>query len=200
MEPRTRDRLGAPKAGGSLLFDGTNDLVKVPDSDALDLVGNKLTLSCWVKRSSATSGNLVKKSDASNGYRLWITAGGAVQFDVLIAGTTKSVTSATTIPLNAWKHVCARWYNGNNLRIFIDGTLEAAKTAAPDALAATTAPLWLGYHDATSHHFHGYLDDVSIYHRALTNAEIANLANNTGRGRYEYHHTNALGQQYRLDG
>ena len=46
---------------------------------------------------------------------------------------------------------------------------------------------------ATSHHFHGYLDDVSIYHRALTNAEIANLANNTGQGRYEYHHTNALG-------
>ena len=81
----------------------------------------------------------------------------------------------------------------NNLRIFIDGTLEAAKTVAPDALAATIAPLWLGYHDATSHHFHGYLDDVSIYHRALTNAEIANLANNTGRGRYEYHHTNALG-------
>ena len=181
------------EGGGSLLFDGTNDLVKVPDSDALDLVGKKMTISCWVKRSSATSGNLVKKSDASNGYRLWITAGGAVQFDVLIAGTTKTVTSATTIPLNEWKHVCARWYNGNNLRIFIDGTLEAAKTAAPDALAATTAPLWLGYHDATSHHFHGYLDDVSIYHRALTNAEIADLANNTGRGRYEYHHTNALG-------
>ena len=114
--------------GSSLLFDGTNDLVKVPDSDALDLVGNKLTLSCWVKRSAASSGNLVKKADASNGYRLWITATGALQFEVLIAGTTKTVTSATTIPLNAWKHVAAR-YNGSELRVFIGGTIEAATTA-----------------------------------------------------------------------
>ena len=71
--------------GGSLLFDGINDFLKVPDSDALDLVGNKLTISCWVKRSSLTGGYLVNKSDASNGYRLWITSSGAVQFDVLSA-------------------------------------------------------------------------------------------------------------------
>ena len=52
--------------------------------------------------------------------------------------------------------------------------------------------LWLGYYDATNHHFHGYLDDVSIYDRALTDAEITKMSNNQ-MGRYEYHHTNALG-------
>ena len=177
--------------GGSLLFDGTNDLVKVPDSDALDLVGDKLTLSCWVKRSAAASGNLVKKANASNGYRLWITATGALQFEVLIGGTTKSVTSTTTIPLNTWKHVAAR-YDGSELRVFIGGTIEAASTAATGSLVATTEALWLGYYDGTSHHLNGYLDDVSIYARALSDTEITNLSNNQ-MGRYEYHHTNALG-------
>ena len=177
--------------GGSLLFDGSHDLVKVADSDALDLVGDTLTLSGWVKRSTATSGNLVKKANASNGYRLWITATGALQFEVLIGGTTKSVTSATTIPLNTWKHVAAR-YDGSELRVFIGGTIEAATTAATDSLVATTEALWLGYYDGTSHHLNGYLDDVSVYARALSDTEVTNLSNNQ-MGRYEYHHTNALG-------
>ena len=179
------------EGGGSLLFDGSNDLVKVPDSDALDLVGDALTLSCWVKRSAASSGNLVKKANASNGYRLWITATGALQFEVLIGGTTKTVTSATTIPLNTWKHVAAR-YDGSELRAFIGGTIEAATTAATGSLVATTEALWLGYYDGTSHHLNGYLDDVSIYDRALSDTEVTNLSNNQ-MGRYEYHHINALG-------
>ncbi|MDE0184812.1 MAG: DUF6531 domain-containing protein [Candidatus Poribacteria bacterium] len=177
--------------GGSLLFDGTNDVLKVADSDALDLVGNTLTLSCWVKRSTAASGNVVKKADASNGYRLWLTSTGAVQFDVLLSGTTKTVTSATTIPLNTWKHVAAR-YDGSELRVFIGGTKETASTTSTASLAATTEVLWLGYYDGTSHHLNGYLDDVSIYDTALSDAEITNLSNNQ-MGRYEYHHTNALG-------
>ena len=170
---------------------GSNDFVKIPDSDALDLVGDTLTLSCWVKRSAATSGNLVKKADASNGYRLWITATGALQFEVLIGGTTKTVTSATTIPLNTWKHVAAR-YDGSELRVFIGGTIEAATTAATGSLVATTEALWLGYYDGTSHHLNGYLDDVSIYDTALSDSAITKLADNE-HGRYEYHHTNALG-------
>ena len=179
------------EGGSSLLFDGTNDLIKALDSDALDLVGNTLTISCWVKRSSATSGYLVKKADTSNGYGLWITSTGAVQFDVLLNGTTKTVTGTTTIPLNTWKHVAAR-YDGSELRVFIDGAKETASTASTASLTATTEALWLGYYDATNHHLNGYLDDVSIYDTALSDAEITNLSDNEA-GRYEYHHTNALG-------
>ena len=83
-------------------------------------------------------------------------------------------------------------YNGSELRVFIGGTIEAATTAATGSLAATTEALWLGYYDGTSHHLNGYLDDVSVYARALSDTEITNLSNNQA-GRYEYHHVNALG-------
>ena len=179
------------EGGGSLLFDGTNDVLKVADSDALDLVGNTLTISCWVKRSAVGSGNLVKKADASNGYRLWITSSGTLQFDLIFAGTTKTVTGATAIPLDEWKHLSAR-YDGSALEVFIDGTKETASTAATSSVAATTEALWMGYYDGTDHYFDGYLDDVSIYDTALTDTEITNLSNNKA-GRYEYHHANALG-------
>ena len=35
-------------------------------------------------------------------------------------------------------------YDGSALRIFINGTIDAAKTAATGALTATTEPLWIG--------------------------------------------------------
>ena len=175
--------------GSSLLFDGTDGALIVIDSDALDLVGNTLTISCWVKRSSETSGYLVKKSNTANGYALLITDSGTLQFDLLFDGTANTVTGATTIPLNEWKHVAAR-YDGSNLNIFIDGTKETASTEATGSLAATHEALWMGYFG--SDRLHGYLDEVSLYDRALSDAEITDLANNRVK-RYEYHHTNALG-------
>ena len=83
-------------------------------------------------------------------------------------------------------------YSGSELRVFIGGTIEAATTAATGSLVATTEALWLGHYNATSHHLNGYLDDVSIYNSALSDAAITSLSNNRP-GRYEYHHTNALG-------
>ena len=174
--------------GCGLLFDGVDDLVKVPDSDALDLAVDKLTITGWVNRSSAGSGYLVKKSDASNGYRLWITATGTLQFELLLSGTTKTVTSTTTLPVNQWKHITAR-YDGSELRVFIDGAIESATTAVTGTLVATTEPLWIG---ADTTLLNGTLDGLSIYSRALSDAEISNLSNNRV-GRYEYHHLNAVG-------
>ncbi len=175
--------------GGSLLFDGTNDSMVVLDSDALDLVGNTLTISCWVKRASTDGGYLVKKSNPANGYELRITDSGTLQFDLLFDGTAKTVTGGTTIPQDEWKHVAAR-YDGSDLNIFIDGTKESESTMATESLVATHEALWIGYFGSLR--LHGYLDDVSIYDRALSDAEITDLANNRV-GRYEYHHANALG-------
>ena len=50
----------------------------------------------------------------------------------------------------------------------------------------------MGYYDATNHHLHAHLDDLSIYDRALSDSEITDLVNDVDK-RYEYHHINALG-------
>ena len=173
---------------GGLLFDGVNDKLKVEDSDALDLTTDTLTLNLWLKRTGASQGTLLKKADASNGYQLTVTATGTLQFEIRLAGTSKTVTTATTIPLNQWKHVAAR-YDGSALRVFINGTIDTATTAATGALTATTEPLWIGG-DTT--HLNGTFDEVSIFDSALSDAEITNLTTLRANS-YEYHYTNALG-------
>ena len=178
--------------GCGLLFDGVGDLVKVPDSDALDLAGDKLTITAWVQPHSAQIGPLVKKINKTHGYRINITATGALRFVLRRYGQDKTVTSTTTVPLNKWTHVAVR-YDGAQMRIFINGTLDTATTAATNANTpiATTAPVLIGG-DTSRHHFHGYMDDVSIYDRALSDSKITDLVNDVDK-RYEYHHLNALG-------
>ena len=178
--------------GCGLLFDGVGDLVKVPNSDGLDLAGDKLTITAWVKPHSSQVGPLVKKINPTHGYRINITATGALRFVLRRYGQDKTVTSTTTVPLNKWTHVAVR-YDGAQMRIFINGTIDTATTAATNANTpiATTAPVLIGG-DTSRHHFHGYMDDVSIYNRALSASQIADLVNDVDK-RYEYHHVNALG-------
>ena len=133
---------------------------------------------------------MLKKADASNGYRLWITADGVLQFEVLIGGTKTTATSVAPIPLNTWQHVAA-WYDGFQIRVYI-GRRIMGEENVKGALTGTTEPLYMGYHDGTSHHLHGYLDDVSIYACTFSQIEVEELIDNPV-GRYEHHHTNALG-------
>ena len=153
--------------GCGLLFDGVDDLLKVPDSDALDLAGDKMTITAWVKPNSTQIGPLLKKINSTHGYRINLTSTRALRFVLRRDGRDKTVTSTTPLPLNTWTHVAAR-YDGAQMRLFINGTLDTATTAATKANRplATTAPVLIGG-DSATHRFHGYLDDVSIYNRAL---------------------------------
>ena len=182
------DKVPQWNADGGLTFDGVNDTVKVPDSDALDLAGDTLTVSLYVKRQPWLTALLVKKSDAANGYRVSLTPIGTVQFNLRQGGVSKTVHSTTTVPVNKWTHIAAR-YNGAALRVFINGTIETTKTAMTGDLVATTEPLWIGGGSTTF--FKGVIDDLSIYDSALSNADIAYLANNPPN--FEYHHVNGLG-------
>ena len=178
--------------GCGLLFDGVDDLLQVPDSDALDLAGDKMTITAWVKPNSTQIGPLLKKINSTHGYRINLTSTRSLRFVLRRDGRDKTVTSTTPLPLNKWTHVAAR-YDESQMRLFINGTLDSATTAATNANTplATTAPVLIGG-DSTTHRFHGYLDDVSIYDRALSNSEIVDLVKDVDK-RYQYHHVNALG-------
>ena len=151
-----------------------------------------MTLSCWVKPNRSQIGPLLKKINPTHGYRINVTATGALRFVLRRNGQNTTVTSTVPLPLNKWTHVAAR-YDGKQMRIFINGTLDAATTPATAANTprATTAPVLIGG-DSSTHRFSGTLDDVSIYGRALSDSEIADLANIVDK-RYQYHHVNALG-------
>lgn len=153
-------------------FNGTSDIVTVPENDALDPAA--ITITAWIKPASLHAGNFVNKGDNS-GYRVRTLGDGSLQF--LDRGAANILTSTGfAYTTTAWYHV-AFVGDSAGLKIYINGTLNNSNTTAYGSPNTATA-LILGRY-ATSEYYHGDLDDVRIYNYARTGPQITEDMNNT---------------------
>jgi hypothetical protein len=163
---------------------GNDDVVRVLDNDLLDL-GNQGTLAAWIYMTDGTSkdegiihkGNLSNNSDeayylyanraSNNNYRLGLILRNASQ--------TCTLSSATpTLGLNTWRHVAGVW-NAANAYLYVDGALVASAASAV-VPRNSSGQLNLGAKLSGTQYFCGILDEVCVYNRALSGAEILELA------------------------
>jgi chitodextrinase len=78
------------------------------------------------------------------------------------------------LPVGQWRHV-VMVHDGTNNKLFINGLLKKS-VAAAGALGKTNRPVGIGYDPIDGGaNFNGSLDDIKLYNRALTDAEIATL-------------------------
>ena len=158
----------AGKYGGALSFDGVNDLASIPDAPSLDL-GKSLTLEAWV-RPTASSGwrtVLMKETSSSLAYSLY-SASGTNRPSAWIDGV--SSTGSAAVPLNTWSHVSAT-YNGTRLKVYVNGVQRADKAVTAEVPVSAGA-LQIGGNTVWGEYFKGQIDEVRIYDRVLTAAEI----------------------------
>ena len=89
-------------------------------------------------------------------------------------GTDVEATNGPAVPLGVWTHLAVT-YDGTTLRLYVNGVLRSS-TAASGGIAASTAPLRIGGNTVFSvpgtEYFAGLIDEVRIYNRALSAAEI----------------------------
>src|SRR5262249_8582009 len=74
----------------------------------------------------------------------------------------------TSADLNTWKHV-AMTYDGTTVRLFIGGVLISSKAAAH---VPNNNPLLFGHWTPVAEYWNGLTDEVRLYNRSLTEAEI----------------------------
>ncbi|TSC88000.1 MAG: hypothetical protein G01um10145_949 [Microgenomates group bacterium Gr01-1014_5] len=78
------------------------------------------------------------------------------------------------MPLNGWLHAVFT-YDGANIKGYANGVLEVT-TPSTGSITANAVNLWLGrYNSSTTKYFPGRIDDVRLYNRALTPAEVSQL-------------------------
>jgi hypothetical protein len=70
-----------------------------------------------------------------------------------------------------WSHLAAT-YDGTTVRLYVNG-VQVSSEAASGAMTASTDPLRIGAGEGGDEWFDGLIDNVRIYSRALTQAEIA---------------------------
>jgi glucose/arabinose dehydrogenase/PKD repeat protein len=158
------------KFGRALSFDGTNDRVDVPDASSLDLTTG-MTLEAWVKPTTNVGWRTVilKERGSDLLYALYSSNGSKPRVESY-TGAENTAAGTTTLPLNAWSHLAAT-YDGTNLRFYLNGALQTTK-ATTGAMPNTTNPLRIGGNAVWGEYFSGLIDEVRVYNRALSAAEI----------------------------
>ncbi|TKB95631.1 MAG: hypothetical protein E8D41_00280 [Nitrospira sp.] len=187
------------KVGQGFQFDGFDDYVDMGTASNLLLTNTSMTLAAWVRPTAAALGNGIDEGIVSRyasigaTWMLGRTRDGMWWFALDTNGTwapERRVTAPTVAPLNQWQYVVGVYdHSTGAMHLYVDGVEVATSTGSPIAVFATpnthvTLGDWWTYNGAGgAHAVPGQVDDVRIYNRALTGAEIqANLAGTTCAG------------------
>jgi len=104
-----------------------------------------------------------------------------VRFHLSTVNGAVQIFSAAPISVGVWHHIVGV-YSATRQEIYIDGTLSVDQALTSSMSPGTggsisygnNTNIKIGYWDSFSH-FNGAIDEVRIYNRVLTAAEIANL-------------------------
>ncbi len=164
--------------GNALDFDGINDYVTV-DGVCLALAGWDITISAWVK-APATNSNMqfmiaINTSTGDNRLLCGTQPGSGT----LSLADTAWYDTETTVIDNTWHHIAyVLDDSADTVTVYVDGS-DVLSFASTVSVAADDV-LSLGQeYDAgmiTGDFYDGLLDDVRVYDRALTAAEINAIA------------------------
>jgi len=208
------------KFGGGFDFDGIDDLVNVSDSASLDGMTD-LTVEAWFKGTFSASSlhsvvsKFVNGQATSSSYYIQANYGrlrGLVydsDQDMLL------VSGSTNLSNNTWHHV-AWTFDGSTGKgtLYLNGRVDNTSTdASVSDVQDTTENVIIGACDSgTARFFNGTIDEVRIYNRALSTAEInwssgvmvqdLSGEGNDGlsRGNISYNYYSIFGGAFEFDG
>ena len=173
------------QSGYSLIFNNTQSgnaysYVTVPDNSSLR-PSSGLTLAAWIKTdiTEQRSCVIISKQYGSS-YRdsfALLYGGGSVSF-VLDSGADYRGISTAKPSVDEWHYIVGT-YNGSSMRLYVDG-VERVHDTFTGAIAYDDNPVLIGAACDNANHtpdagWNGTIDDVMIYNRSLTQAEILQI-------------------------
>jgi hypothetical protein len=172
------------KVGNALRFNGTNDYLVIAHTPDLDTLG-RFTIAMWMWVDAAPTGsnyacpaNKVLGTGGNDTWSICVTPQLQLFFgtNIMPTGTGDSLLSITNaVVLTSWHHVAITW-DGTNRDIWYDGIMRATDQSAT---VFDSNPIEIGVdinNGTPASAFAGILDEVRIYNRALSQAELAALA------------------------
>ena len=165
-------RSSAGRFGGALSFDGVNDSVLVADSNSLDL-RTGMTLSAWVRPTTGGGWRTVmlKEQPGQLVYALYSSTDNNRPSGHVFTNGDMALGGPTVLAANTWSHLAVAW-DGLTIRMYVNGA-QVASGALAGTAAVSASPLRIGGNSVWGEWFAGLIDEVRVYNRALSAAEIA---------------------------
>ncbi len=163
--------------GTAMDFDGQGAYIDCGNNPAFDITG-QITVAAWVNITSIPTAWAAVVVKGENAWR--ISSNSSMRsFHFGICYWDKANYSANgnkEVALNEWHHVCGT-YDGATINLYLDAVVDAT-TASTTGLGISTTNLWIGANSEYSEprYWDGLIDEVIIYNRALSQAEVVYLA------------------------
>lgn len=171
--------LGQGGRRNAIAFDGSNDSVNGPNGDHVLVISPAITVGVWVFPQAATGtyellAGKRNGNGSSTAFQIFLNTGNR-RFGYYNGTNIAVGTFAPTA--GQWVHLLAT-VSGTALGLYVNGTLFDSLTVSGGVgNGGSEFPLMFGANtQASGEYYSGLLDDVRIYNRALSAAEIALLA------------------------
>lgn len=149
--------------------------LQVADTSLLDLHGS-FTIGLWVRPASLPSSGLMSILSKDENYEFHLKPNGRINWWWQTTGpsATREFDSTAALPLNSWSHVAIRFSPGAQ-RIFINGVAAGSASFTGTPLL-NDDPFQVGQDQGfAGRYFDGALDELRVYDRALSDAEVLAL-------------------------
>ncbi|MBI2557708.1 hypothetical protein HYW20_00130 [Candidatus Woesearchaeota archaeon] len=173
---------------GAMDFDGSDDYVDAGSDTSLDGTGSgPMTYSAWIYPKGVgegADGGIINRDDDTNvgwtNFALQNTASIYFSRDYLTTNLVRGAVN-NVITYGAWQHVAVTWdgsATASNVHIYVNGQEVSyeSTTNGVDALQVSEAhPIIIGNKLTAERTFNGTIDEVAIWNRSLSSAEIKEL-------------------------
>jgi hypothetical protein len=175
--------------GNALRFPGgAEDRVEIKQSESLE-VSETLTIAAWLFLEPDAAVDVSMDILLGPSYRLTVDGANRIRFAIhdldavdSDVGDWSTLESASSIANGQWVHVAASYeYASQEMRIYIDGTLDSVRTVTLDATACGVRGLESlsvpSHLSSETQPYSGLLDDVRIYNATLSSSEVLAVLN-----------------------
>ncbi len=181
----TTDRFGS--ANSAYFFDGINNNLMIPGSNSLTSVetNDKITISGWFKNQNFNPNALFSFGNKHNqvsdsGWEIILAlnyADWSTDAFVTTIGNGPQGPCSPALPVNEWEHLTITYDRSTSVvNLFIKGVNVCTKSYNYDINPTNNGPLYFGYSPGGPDEYsRGCLDEMVLYNRALTAAEIQQL-------------------------
>jgi hypothetical protein len=168
------------KHGSAIQFDGSDDYVGIPYDSSLQPT-EQISVEAWIKPSSLSGDQTVVSTKESGGYAIVINDihSDKIWWSIKTGGSYRDLqVDTSSLTVNTWNHLMGI-YDGNKTYFYINGNLEESSEKTGIINYDYQNSLFIGAEAGSGDSpagnylsFNGSIDDVRIYNRALSAAEV----------------------------
>jgi hypothetical protein len=181
--------------GGSIVFDGVNDIVLLPSNYFSWPSTTTWTTSIWFKSSQITGGPLFNQQDTTNPNSasgwvpvIYLRSDGKIRVEPFWTGNiSNALVSNSAVNNNIWNLVTTTYNNGTN-KLYMNGTYESQRIGLNQVNYTSTYYYLIGagysaQRGLSTNYFSGQISVFNFYNKSLTDTEILQNYNAT-KGRF----------------